>query len=144
MTLNIVGSTKTVFYLDSNDFTAEVGTVKLVPGESDSDFTTFAEAAAGGARKYTMNIKLGQDTQDTSLWYYIWNELGAENSFEWWPYGEPGDSTPTSTQPKFTGTVVITEPDGDFLGGDADKKTTIRRSVEVNWECTAKPTRVVA
>jgi hypothetical protein len=138
----VIGTRRTVFYLDSIDFTSEVSQVTLVAGKQDSGFMSFAQALAGGARKYTLKVKLRQNTAATSLWYYIWNELGADNTFEFWPNGY-NSGTPSATYPQFSGTVVVTEPDGDLLGGEANESANAVNVVEVEWECTAKPTLAI-
>jgi hypothetical protein len=55
------------------------------------------------------------------------------------PYG---NTVPTVAEPHFTGTVTISEPDGDYLGGDADPSTSARFVTEVEWIFTAKPVMV--
>jgi hypothetical protein len=59
-----------------------------------------------------------------------------------WPNGQDATTptVPTTTYPKFSGTVTITEPDGDLVGGDADQSTTARFTTDVEWVFTAKPT----
>jgi hypothetical protein len=126
------------------DYTADVSNVVLKTEESDSDFVTFVEAAAGGARKYTLAMTLRQDNATTSLWYKAWNETGQTAPYEFWPMGRPGGGTATPTQPKFTGSVVIVEPEGDFIGGGADKSATSVFTTELEWQCTAKPTLGIA
>jgi hypothetical protein len=138
----VIGTRNTIFKLDSVDFTAHVRKVAIASEEDGDGFLSFTEALAGGARKYKLIITLMQDTAAASLWYYMWNEAGATNTFEFWPNG--GGTTPSATTPKFSGSVIITEPDGEFLGGESNKSATAVNEVEVEWECTAKPTLAVA
>lgn len=138
-----IGSRALVFRLDSTDFTGAVKDVRIKSSETDSDFVSFADAAAGGARDYTLAITLKQDTDSTSLWYYIWNEAGATNTYEVWPNGYNG-GTATTTYPKFSGSVIIQDPDGDLIGGEANASATMRFVSEVEWKCTAKPTLTVS
>lgn len=138
----IIGTRKTIFKLDSTDFTAEVSGVELHSEDSESDFVSFADALAGGLRDYILKLKIRQDTAAASLWYYIWNEAGDDNTYEFWPNG--GGVTESATTPCFSGSVTITEPDGLLLGGDADKSPTKVNIVEVEWKCTAKPTLTIA
>lgn len=126
------------------DMTSAVADVRIKAAESDSDFVSFADAAAGGARKYTLAVKAVQDTATGSLWDQVWSHAGEEIAVEVWPNGRPVSGTPTTTQPKFSGTVVVLEPDGDLLGGEANKSATQRFIIEVEWEFTAKPTRTTA
>lgn len=121
------------------DYTDEVSAVRIATTESDTDFVTFADAAAGGAREYSLVLTLVQDSATSALWYKIWDEAGDTVPYEVWPNGYNG-GTASTTYPKFSGSVVITEPDGDLVGGDADASTTARFVSEVTWVCTAKPT----
>jgi hypothetical protein len=144
----IIGTRKTKLFLGAGvtDFTAEVSNVRLVSGEKDSDFMSFAEATAGGARDYTLALTIRQDTAAASLWYYVWNQAGADVAYQFWPNGQNtvAPTTPTATYPKFSGTVTVREPDGDLLGGEANKSNTAVNLIEVEWQCTAKPTLDVA
>jgi hypothetical protein len=134
-----IGTRKLVLRVDSTDFTDSVSNVRIVAGEKDSDFMSFAEAAAGGAREYKLAMALKQATDTTSLWTYAWSEAGTDVPVEVWPNGYNAGVAST-TYPKVSGTVTVVEPDGDFLGGEANKSTTARFVTEVEWTFTAKPT----
>lgn len=142
----VIGTRKARVYVDSTEFTDSVSTAKITTGEKDTDFVSFADAALGGAREYKFVLTLKQDTSTTSLWYYIWNEAGGEVTVDFWPNGQASvnPTTPTTTYPKFSGTVTITEPDGDLLGGDADASVNGVMVAEVEWTFTAKPTLATA
>lgn len=131
-----LGTRKLRLTVDGTDYTDSVSNVRLVAGEKDSDFVSFAEAALGGAREYKLAMTLKQNTDTTSLWYYAWSEAGNDVAVEIWPNGGLTESVNT---PRFAGTVTITEPDGDFLGGEANKSTTAVFTTEVEWTFTAKP-----
>lgn len=135
-----LGTRKLVLRVDSTDFTDSVSNVRVVAGEKDSDFMSFLEASQGGAREYKLALTLKQATDTTSLWYYAWSEAGTDVAVEVWPNGRPVDGNATTTYPKVSGTVTIVEPDGDFLGGEANKSTTAVFTTEVEWTFTAKPT----
>lgn len=139
----VIGTRKAELIVDSVDVTAEVSKVAITTGEKDSDFMSFAEALAGGARDYKLVMTLRQDTASASLWYQIWAHLGEDVDVEFWPNGGSGGS-PSATLPKFSGTVTIMEPDGDLLGGEANKSTTAVMTTEVEWVFTAKPTLTIA
>ena len=140
------GTRSLVFRLGASptDYSAAVSAVVVTSEESDSDFVSFADAAAGGARDYKLKITMTQDTVSTSLWYYIWSVSGTDVAYEVWPNGRPGSGTPTASQPKFSGSCSIREPDGDLLGGEADPSTTAKFLTEVEWPLTAKPTLAIA
>ena len=38
-----------------------------------------------------------------------------------------------------SGTATVVEPNGDLLGGDADKSSTAQFVTEVEWEFVSKP-----
>ena len=123
------------------EYTAEVSRVAIVAGESDSDFITFADAAAGGGREYTLEFTAVQDLAADTLWDHVWTEAGTEIDFEIIPYGNTAAS---AAQPHITGSATITEPDGDFIGGEADPSTSSRFTFDCAWVCTEKPLRVAA
>lgn len=138
-----LGTRKMVLRVGGTDYTSSVSNVRIVSGEQDTDFVSFADALAGGAREYILALTMKQDTDATSLWYYAWASAGTEVAVEVWPNGY-NSGTATTTYPKVTGTVTITEPDGDFLGGEANASTTAVFTTEVEWIFTAKPVRAVA
>lgn len=122
--------------IEGVDYSDEVSSVRILAGESDADFVSFADAAAGGAREYRLALTLLQNTDSAALWYLIWSAAGTEVDVVVRPNG---GTTPSTTNPQFTGTVVVTEPDGDLLGGDADRSASARFTTEVEWVFTAKP-----
>lgn len=138
-----VGTRALVLRVDDTDFTSSVSNVRLTAGDQTTDFLSFAQAAAGGAREYKLAMTMKQATDTTSLWYYAWSESGSDVAVEVWPNGYNGGVAST-TYPKVSGTVTIVEPDGDFLGGAANKSTTAKMTMDVEWTFTAKPTIVTA
>lgn len=126
------------------DYTSSVSNVRITSTESDSDFVTFADAAAGGARQYAVAMTMVQDNATTSLWYKTFSETGTDVPVRIWPNGKPSGGTATATQPRFNVTCQVTEPDGDWVGGEADPSTSARFTTEVEWLCTSKPTITVS
>lgn len=133
----VVGTRKLILKIGGNDFTDSVSSVEIVAGEKDSDFMSFAEALAGGARDYTLKLKLRQDTAAASLWYYAWAQAGTDVAVSIWPNG---GTVRSATTPEITGTVTVREPDGTLLGGEANRSATAVQLTEVEWVYTAKPT----
>lgn len=128
--------------IDGVEYTADVSKVSIESAAADSDFVSFADAKAGGRREYTLKFTATQDPADAaSIWNTIWTQAGEEIDVEVNPYG---GAAPTAATPTFTGTVIITEPDGTLLGGEADPSTTARFTMDLEWKFTAKPTKVVA
>ena len=127
--------------VDANDVTAQVSAARIVSGESDTDFVTFANAAAGGAREYRLEFTAVQDAATGTLWDEVFSNAGDTVPVTLMPYG---NTTPSMTEPHFTMSAVITEPDGDLLGGDADASATARFTIDCSWVLTGKPVKVTA
>jgi hypothetical protein len=134
-----LGTRSLVLSIGGTDYTAQVSKAVITSGESDSDFTTFADAAAGGAREYRLEFTAVQDMATSTLWDKVWTSAGTSVAFILKPYGNAAASV---SQPHYTGNATITEPDGDFIGGEADSSTSARMTFEVSWVLDAKPTKV--
>ncbi len=127
--------------IDGADITAQAFTVSISADDADTDDVTYAEAAAGGGRQYTLNLTLTQDMAADTGWSKIFSEAGTDVPVLIKPYG---NATASATQPHFSGTVSIREPNGVLIGGDADATVTARQKIEVEWPFTAKPTKVTS
>lgn len=136
-----LGTRQLVLTIGGTDYTAQVSKAVIVSAEADSDFTTFADAAAGGAREYRLEFTAVQDPATGTLWDKVFTSAGTSAAFILKP---AGGTTASTSQPHFTGNAVITEPDGDFIGGEADSSDSARFTFECSWVLTAKPTRVTA
>jgi hypothetical protein len=126
--------------IGTTEYTVDVSKCEVVSAAADSDFTSFADAAAGGAREYRLHLVLKQDLAASSLWRLIWASAGTSVAVKVNPYG---NATATATEPHYTGNVTVTEPDGTLIGGDANSSTSARFTVEVSWVFAAKPVEVV-
>jgi hypothetical protein len=120
---------------------AECATAEITSDESDSDFVTFADAAAGGARAYKLHIVAAQDAAVGTLWDLVFTSSGSSVACIMKPYG---NSPATAAQPWYTFDAVVTEPNGTFLGGEADKSTTARMTFDAEWPLVAKPVKVTS
>jgi hypothetical protein len=122
--------------VDGTDYTSSVSVCRVDAAETESDWQSFADAAAGGARTYRLVMTLKQDTNSASLWRKIWDSAGDEVDVIVRPNGgtAAGANTPT-----FAGTCIVSEPDGTLLGGEQNKSGTARFTTEVSWEFLAKP-----
>lgn len=136
-----LGTRSLVLTIGGTDYTAQVSKAVITSGEADSDFTTFSAAAAGGSREYRLEFTAVQDLATSTLWDKVWTAAGTSVAFILKPYG---NATASATQPHYTGNATITEPDGDFIGGEADSSTTARMTFEASWVLDAKPTKVIA
>lgn len=134
-----LGTRTLVLTIGGTDYTAQVSKAVIVSGERDSDFVTFTDAAAGGAREYRLEFTAVQDLTTTTLWDKVFSSAGTSVAYLLKPYGNAAAS---AGQPHFSGNATITEPDGDFIGGEADASTTARMTFECSWVLDAKPTRV--
>lgn len=123
------------------EYNMQVSKSVVTAGAADADNVTFAEAAAGGGRVYKLALTLLQDHATGTLWDKIWASAGSTAAVIVRPYG---NATASATQPHYSGNVTITEPDGDLIGGQANSSPTARWTVDVEWEFTAKPTKVTA
>jgi hypothetical protein len=136
-----LGTRKLTIDIDGDDVTPEVSRAIITAAESDSDFVSFADANAGGSREYTLELTFVQDPEVGSLWDQVWAHAGDEVDVVVRPNG---NATASATQPHFEGTVIISEPDGDLLGGEADASASARFVTEAAWKFVSKPSRVVA
>lgn len=134
-----VGTRDLVLRVSGVDHSAAVSRAVIRSVPTDSDFVSFLEAQSGGKRDYHLAIAMYQDTSALSLWTVIWTQRGADLPFELWPYGRPAGGVPTLLQPRSVGTATVADPDGDFLGGEADPDPEARMTTEVAWLCAAKP-----
>jgi len=128
------------FKVGTTEHTAEISRCQIVSGAADSDFTSFEDAASGGAREYALELTMRQDMATTSLWRYLWSQAGETLGVKVNPYG---NTTATETEPHYTGNVTIVEPDGVLIGGEANSSTSARMTVEARWVFDAKPVEVI-
>ena len=123
------------------DMTAQVSNVRITSQESESDFVSFEDAAAGGAREYRLAFTAVQDVSTGTMWDQVFSNAGTTVPVLLKP---AGGTTPSPAAPHFTGNVVISEPDGDLLGGEANASASARFTFEAEWVFTAKPTKVTS
>jgi hypothetical protein len=128
-----------VITVGATDYTTQVFSAEVQADDADSDDITFAEAAAGGGRQYTLAVKLTQDMATGTLWDKIWTAAGTDVAVLLKPYGNAAAST---AQPHYSMTANVREPNGTLIGGEADASPTKRQTVEVEWPLAAKPTKV--
>lgn len=121
---------------------AEVSRCTISNDATESDFVSFQSASEGGGRDWKLLLTAVQDPGDAdSIWSLVWDSPGSEVAIIFRPYA---NSVPSLSQPHYTGTCVVTLPDGDILGGEADRSTSARWTVDLEWPFLAKPTKVTA
>ena len=114
------------------DYWADITKYELGNTEADSDVVTFADAADGGARQYTLTGSATQSTDAASFWRYVWTNTGEDVPFTLAPHG---NELPTEAQPHFIGTVTIgAKP---TLGGEAG---TGAFTFDFEWNIVGIPT----
>lgn len=139
--MTALGTRTLVISIGDTDYTAQVSKATITSAEADSDFVTFDDAAKGGARQYNLEFTAAQDLAADSLWDQVFSNAGATVAFLLKPYG---NAVASVDQPHISGNAVISEPDGDFIGGEANSSATAKMTFDCSWVCTAKPTRVTA
>lgn len=140
MSTNPLGTRTLKITIGAEEYSADVSSVKITSGDANSDFVSFADALAGGKREYALEFTATQDPADAdSIWNQVWDNVGDTVAVEVLPYG---GGVVSATNPSFEGDVVISEPDGTILGGDANPSTTARFTMDLKWVFTAKPTKV--
>lgn len=125
--------------IGTTEYTAQVNKSVITSGAAPTDFVTFADAAAGGKREYRLEFTAVQDTDTGTLWDKVWTSAGTSVAIIHNPYGV---ATATAATPFFTANATVTEPDGDFIGGEANSSTASRFTFACSWVLDAKPTKV--
>lgn len=113
------------------DFWADITNYSLSNDEADSDVTTFADAAEGGARQFKLGGSGVQSTEVTSLWRYAWANTGEDVPFTLIPHG---NEVPTTAEPHFVGTVTIGPKPS--VGGEAG---TGAFTFDFEWNVVGEP-----
>lgn len=134
-----VGTRDLVLRVANVDHSGAVSRAVIQSVPTDKDFVPFAVAMNGGERDYHLAMSMYQDIGALSLWRVVWTQRTVDLAFELWPAGRPAGGVPTATQPRFAGTATVDEPNGDFMGGEADPDPEARMTCDVTWRCTAKP-----
>lgn len=141
MSTTPLGTRSLKLKIGTTEYNTDINDCQLIAGPADSSFTSFAAAASGGARKYTLKFTATQDPADsTSIWRKVWTAAGTTVAVSLNPYG---GGTFSATNPGYSGNLVITEPDGNLLGGAANGDPAAKFTIDLEWQFTAKPTEVI-
>ncbi len=114
------------------DYWADITACEFDNEEADGDVTTFADAAAGGARQHFATISAIQSTESASFWRTVWANSGLEAAFK---YAVHGNTEATSDQPHLTGTLKIGPK--PKLGGEAGATNTF--TFETRFDVNGEP-----
>lgn len=123
------------------EYAAQVFAATVHSTYAGDDNVTYAAAAAGGGQAYVLKLTLTQDMAASTLWSKIWDAAGTDVAVLMKPYGNASASV---TQPHYTMTATVKEPNGTIIGGEADASPTNRLQVEVEWPLAAKPVMVTS
>lgn len=132
-----LGTRSLTLTIDGVPRTADVSDCRIVSGPMPTE----RRLLGGPFREYRLQCTAAQDPSVDSLWDLVWSREGQRIDIDLRPAG--GDLHPTDQQPWFVGTVTITEPDGDLLGGSADPSPLNRFTFGIDWAFTDKPERLV-
>lgn len=135
--MTALGTRSLTLTIGGEEVTAQISNCRIVSGAADSDFVSFADANSGGSRVYRLQGTASQNMETGSVWDQIWNHAGETVAAVVKPNG---GAAATPATPSFSGNVIITEPDGDLLGGEANASATAKFTIDFDWEFTAKPT----
>lgn len=121
------------------EYNCDVHTAEIVPSAGDEVTyqTLCAEGtySAIGKTTYALHIVAAQRWAADGLAAFLWNNDGAEATFEYQAHGD--GVTPTADLPGMSGSVRLVA--GNY-GGEADTYA----ELDVTLPCTVKPTMVVA
>lgn len=115
------------------DYWADHTSVKLENEEGNADTVTFADAAAGGSRKFYFTLAAIASTQVGSFWRYVWANTGATVAYRYAPHG---NAVAEPDKPHFVGTVKIGPKPS--MGGDAGADNEF--TFEARLDCQEEPT----
>jgi|SRR5690242_20525931 len=141
MSTTPLGTRSLKIKIGATEYNADVNDCQIIAGPADSSFTSFAAAASGGARKYTLKFTATQDPADaTSIWRKVWMSAGSTIAVVINPYGGANAS---AANPTYSGNVVVTEPDGNLLGGPANSDPSAKFTIDLEWVFTGKPVETI-
>lgn len=136
-----IGTRNLTLSIAAGDVTPQVSNARITTAAADSDFVSFFDAANGGARQYALAGTAVQDPVTGTIWEKIWSASGSTVAYLLKPFG---NAVASASQPHYSGNATVQEPDGDFLGGEANASTTAKFTIDFSWPCEAKPTKVTS
>lgn len=131
--------------IDGTDVSDDISRGVIGSAPSDSDFMTFRQSRSGGGREYTLAMTIAQDHAAGSLFEKIWSKdvtPGVSDKFVG-VYAPYGNEVASVAQPHYEFSGTIAEPDGDFLGAEADESVTAVATIEVEWKLDGRPEKII-
>lgn len=123
-----IGAGAAVLYNDN------AKSVRITSEDKDDSDLTFAEAAQGETKDYSLVIRAVQATAVGSLWRLLWDNPGAELTIV---YGPHGNATASVAQPHF---LMVVKNDGRPELGNEARRGKDREEFEVTLEVLDGPT----
>jgi hypothetical protein len=90
------------FKIAGTDYACDVNSVVLELGDAPGDIQTFCEVRVGG--EFTLTLAGVTSGEATSLYQILWTNFGSTATFVIAPNG---NTTPSTDQPHYEGTVVF-------------------------------------
>lgn len=133
--VNRVKANSITITVDAVDHTADLSSIMLQSEEASSDVTTFADATAGGARDFYIEMSGVTSTDATSFFMVCWNNAGDEVPFTL--------ETSSATAGEWAGTLRIPAKGAIPFGGEASADGTFSWS-GIRFEVVGTPTWTAA
>lgn len=112
-----IKATNISFKIGATEYSCDANLVELTLGDASGDVQTFCEVRPGGEWKLQLDGVTSGDA--TSLYRILWANFGTEVAFTIAP---SGNSTASTSQPHYTGTVVFDQlPPLSLNSGDVVK-----------------------
>lgn len=115
------------------DYDGDIKAMRIVGADKDDADLTFAEAAEGETKDYSLNVTANQSTAVGSFWRLLYANPGAEFTVV---YGPHGNVIPTDDEPHFTMTV---KANGRPEIGSTARRGKERETFDYVLEVTAGP-----
>jgi hypothetical protein len=116
------------------EYNLDATSIVFSQSEADQDVVTFADAGAGGSYNWSCAVTALQSTEATSWHTFLWTNNNTTVAFVFKPWG---NTTPSATQPHFTGNLKISGKLPD-IGGQADSVWTFSETFDVDGAITRK------
>lgn len=120
------------------EYDTDLKKVEITSEDKDDSDLTFAEAALGDLKDFTLAITALQRTVTGSLWRFLWDNPGAEIDIV---YGPSGNAAATEAKPHFA--MRVKNGGKPTVGGEA-RKTKDRYSFDHELEVLDGPHLVTA
>lgn len=132
MSTPIKGSALTLT-VDGTDYFCDVSSATLENEELDTNVQTFCNA---DDRQYFFNITAIQSGDPTSFWRFLWDTPADEEvTFIYSPWG---NVTASTTQPHFTGSVIVPK-EKPVIGGEFSNSRNNRLTFEIRLDVLGTP-----